>query len=116
MNDQLYLDVHEKPKNPVAWLFMSLQHVFAMFGATVLGGMTIILYGLIAGNGVKILVKEKVNFTNMKNLIIAGAMLVIGLGGATIQLNSAIGLSGMSLAALVGIILNLILNPEKDEK
>ena len=36
MNNDLVLDVHEKPKSIVAWLFMSLQHVFAMFGATVL--------------------------------------------------------------------------------
>ncbi len=79
----------------------------------VLGGMTIILYGIIAGNGVKVLVKEKVNLTNMKNLIIVGAMLVIGLGGASIQLNSAVSLTGMSLAALVGIVLNLVLNPKK---
>jgi len=82
----------------------------------VIGGITIVLYGLIAGNGVKVLVKEKVNFSNMKNLVIAGAMLVIGLGGATIAINDATSLSGMSLAALVGIVLNLILNPGKDSK
>lgn len=81
----------------------------------VIGGITIVLYGLIAGNGVKVLVKEKVNFSNMKNLVIAGAMLVIGLGGATIEINDNTSLTGMSLAALVGIILNLILNPQKDE-
>jgi uracil permease len=82
----------------------------------VLGGMTIVLYGLIAGNGVKVLVKERVNLTNMKNLIIVGAMLVIGLGGAVIEFGSSVGLSGMSLAALIGVILNLILNPEKESK
>lgn len=81
----------------------------------VIGGITIVLYGLIAGNGVKVLVKEKVNFSDMKNLVIAGAMLVIGLGGATIAVNSNTELSGMSLAALVGIILNLILNPNKED-
>jgi uracil permease len=81
----------------------------------VIGGITIVLYGLIAGNGVKVLVKEKVNFSNMKNLVIAGAMLVIGLGGATIQVTNSTSLSGMSLAALIGIILNLILNPQKDD-
>jgi uracil permease len=82
----------------------------------VIGGITIVLYGLIAGNGVKVLVKERVNFSNMKNLVIAGAMLVVGLGGATIAVNSNTELTGMSLAALIGIILNLILNPSKDEK
>ena len=81
----------------------------------VLGGMTIVLYGLIAGNGVKVLVKEQVDFSNMKNLVIVGAMLVIGLGGAVISVGSA-DLTGMSLAALIGIILNLILNPEKESK
>jgi uracil permease len=81
----------------------------------VIGGITIVLYGLIAGNGVKVLVKERVNFSNMKNLVIAGAMLVIGLGGATIAVNANTELSGMSLAALIGVLLNLILNPSKDE-
>ncbi len=82
----------------------------------VLGGMTIVLYGLIAANGVKVLVEEKVDLVNMRNLIIVGAMLVIGLGGASIQLNSSVSLSGMSLAALVGIILNVILNSKKRQK
>ena len=36
MNNKIILDVHEKPKTIIAWIFMSLQHVFAMFGATVL--------------------------------------------------------------------------------
>jgi len=93
--------------------FAYIQVFILSIPSGVLGGMTIVLYGLIAGNGVKVLVKEKVNLTNMKNLIIVGAMLVIGLGGASIQLNSAVSLTGMSLAALVGIVLNLVLNPEK---
>ena len=63
----------------------------------------------------KVLVEERVNLSNMKNLIIVGAMLVIGLGGASINIGP-ISLSGMSLAALVGILLNVILNPSKDEK
>ncbi len=76
----------------------------------VLGGITIVLYGLIAANGVKVLVEQRVNMADMKNLIIVGAMLVIGLGGAEIHLNSSVSLTGMSLAALVGIVLNLVLN------
>lgn len=82
----------------------------------VLGGITIVLYGLIAANGVKVLVEAKVNMEDMKNLIIVGAMLVVGLGGAAIQLNESVSLSGMSLAALVGIILNLILNSDWKKK
>jgi len=75
----------------------------------VIGGMTIVLYGLIAGNGVKVLVKAKVDLSNMRNIIIVATMLVIGLGGAGFALNDAVSLSGMSLAAVVGIVLNLIL-------
>ena len=97
--------------------FLGIIQVFILsIPNGVLGGMTIVLYGLIAGNGVKVLVKERVNLTNMKNLIIVGAMLVIGLGGAVIEFGSSVSLSGMSLAALIGIILNLILNPEKQSK
>ncbi|MCF7924422.1 MAG: NCS2 family nucleobase:cation symporter [Candidatus Izimaplasma sp.] len=82
----------------------------------VLGGITIVLYGLIAGNGVKVLVEERVNLTNMKNLIIVGAMLVIGLGQASINFTEEISLSGMALAALIGILLNAILRPNKPEE
>lgn len=81
----------------------------------VIGGMTIILYGLIAGNGVKVLVKAKVDLGSMRNIIIVAAMLVIGLGGAGFALNSAVDLTGMSLAAVIGIALNLIL-PKESKK
>lgn len=79
----------------------------------VIGGMTIVLYGLISGNGVKVLIKAKTNLGNMKNLIVVATMLVIGLGGAAISL-ATVNLTGMSLAALVGILLNLILPDEKE--
>ncbi|MFH5882332.1 MAG: uracil-xanthine permease family protein [Candidatus Izemoplasmataceae bacterium] len=83
----------------------------------VIGGMTIILYGLIASNGVKVLVKAKVDLSNIRNLIIVATILVIGLGGAAIPLNDAVSLQGMSLAAVAGIILNLILpEPKKKEE
>lgn len=81
----------------------------------VIGGMTIVLYGLIAANGVKVLIKAKVNLGNMRNLIIVSTMLVIGLGGAGFPINDAVGLSGMSLAAVIGILLNLILPKTKAE-
>lgn len=83
----------------------------------VIGGMTIVLYGLIAANGVKVLIKDKTDLGNMKNLIIVSSMLVIGLGGAAIGITDSTTLSGMSLAAIVGILLNQGLNllaPNKD--
>lgn len=76
----------------------------------VIGGMTIILYGLIASNGVKVLIQDQTDLGDMKNLVIVATMLVIGLGGASIQITSEVALSGMSLAAIFGIVLNQILN------
>ena len=80
----------------------------------VLGGMSILLYGVIASNGLRILIDEQVDFNKQRNLIIASAMLVIGLGGAVFPLGGSATLSGTALAAIVGVLLNLIL-PDKSE-
>ena len=80
----------------------------------VLGGMSILLYGVIASNGLKVLIKERVDFGQMRNLIIASAMLVLGLGGAILKLGP-ITLSGTALSAMTGIILNLILPYENKD-
>ena len=80
----------------------------------VLGGMSILLYGVIASNGLKVLIKERVDFAQMRNLIIASAMLVLGLGGSILKLGP-VTLSGTALSAMTGIILNLILPYENKD-
>lgn len=85
----------------------------------VLGGVTVLLYGFISVNGLKILIENKIDFGKTKNVVIASAMLVLGLGGAAISFvngNFTLSISGMSLAAIVGILLNLLLPDEKEEK
>lgn len=77
----------------------------------VIGGMSIILYGVIASNGLKVMIDEQIDFTKTRNLIIASSMLVIGLGGAILNMGPLI-ISGTALSALVGIVLNLILPSE----
>ena len=82
----------------------------------VLGGVSLLLYGFIAVNGLKVIVQNKINFDNLKNVIVTSAMLVIGLGGAVISIttkNVNMSISGMSLAAVVGILLNLLLPDSK---
>ena len=79
----------------------------------VLGGMSIILYGVIASNGLRVLIDNQVDFGQQRKLIIASAMLVIGLGGAVLPLGKLVTLSGTALSATVGIVLNLILPREK---
>ncbi len=86
--------------------------VISSIPTCVLGGMSILLYGVIASNGLRILIDAQVDFNKQRNLIIASAMLVIGLGGAVFPLGGSATLSGTALAAIVGVILNLIL-PDK---
>ncbi len=82
----------------------------------VLGGMSILLYGVIASNGLRVLIDEQVDFSQQRNLIIASAMLVIGLGGAVFPLGGSATLSGTALAAIVGVLLNLLLPKEMGKK
>lgn len=81
----------------------------------VLGGVSLLLYGFISVNGLKVLVENQVDFSKNKNVIVSAAMLVIGLGGATISISSgdfSLSISGMVLAAIVGIVLNLVLKED----
>lgn len=80
----------------------------------VLGGMSILLYGSIASNGLKVLVQNQVDFSQVRNLIIASAIMVLGLGGAVLNLN-ILTLSSTALAAITGILLNIILPKETSE-
>ncbi len=83
----------------------------------VLGGVSLLLYGFIAVNGLKVLIENRMDFNKNKNIIIASSMLVLGLGGAAITLGTgdySLTFSGMSLAAVVGILLNLFLPEDKE--
>jgi uracil permease len=93
--------------------FNILTGLIQTIPAPVMGGVLILLFGLIAGNGLRVMIDARVNLASMRNLIIVSTMLVIGLGQATILINEAAGLTGMALAALFGIILNLVLPEEK---
>ena len=89
-----------------------LTAIISSIPSPVLGGVSILLYGFISVNGLKILIQNKVDFENTKNVIVASSMLVLGLGGASISIitkNISVSISGMSLAALVGILLNLFI-------
>lgn len=79
----------------------------------VLGGMSILLYGVIASSGLRVMIEDKVDFNQVRNLIIASSMLVIGLGGAVFDLVGFIQLSGTALSAIVGVLLNLALPKEE---
>ena len=84
----------------------------------VLGGVSLLLYGFISVNGLKVLIENKIDFGKSKNIVVASTMLVLGLGGAAISIihgDLSVTISGMSLAAIVGILLNLLLPDEKED-
>ncbi|MGL4337241.1 MAG: solute carrier family 23 protein [Turicibacter sp.] len=78
----------------------------------VLGGVSILLFGVIASSGARVLINNKIDFSKQRNLIIGAVILIVGIGGLTINIGS-ITLSGMALAAIIGVILHAIL-PEKE--
>ncbi|MBG9981426.1 uracil permease [Facklamia sp. DSM 111018] len=89
--------------------FGKFNALISTIPTAVLGGMSILLYGVIASNGLKVLIKNQTDFSKSRNLIIASAMLVIGLGGAVLDFGGSFVLSGTALSAIVGILLNIML-------
>lgn len=75
----------------------------------VMGGVSILLFGIIASSGLRMVVENKVDFSKKRNLIIASVILVIGIGGAAIHVGDLFSLEGMALASIIGVVLNLIL-------
>ncbi len=82
----------------------------------IIGGISIVLFGMIASIGLRTVVENQVDFTKSRNLIIAAVILVLGLGGAVLPFKLGsfeLTLQGMGLAAIVGIILNKVLPQAK---
>lgn len=77
--------------------------------AAVMGGVSILLFGIIASSGLRMLVENKIDFGEKRNLIIASVILVIGIGGAAIHVQDLFSIEGMALASLIGILLNQVL-------
>lgn len=82
--------------------------LIATIPGPVIGGISILLFGMISSIGIKNMVDARVNLSNPKILIISAVMLVLGLGGASFKFGG-LNLSGLGLAAIFGIVLNLIL-------
>ncbi len=82
--------------------------------------ISFLLFGVIASNGLRVLIDNKVNFDQKRNLMIASTILVIGIGNASLQF-SGYQFSGLALATVIGIFLNFVLpehaaNEEEAEK
>lgn len=75
--------------------------------APVMGGVSFLLYGMIAASGLRLLVDEKVDYGRPRNLALTSVVFVTGLSGAFIKIGS-VQLTGMALATVVGMVLGLI--------
>ena len=87
-----------------------IMAIISTIPTAVLGGISILLFGIIASSGLRMFVESRVDFGNNRNMVIASVILVIGIGNAKIAIESInLEVSGMALAAIVGVLLNLIL-------
>lgn len=99
----------------VGLLFSVLGKISAILKtipSAVLGGIMLLLFGTIAAVGVNNLIKNKVDMGNTRNLVIASLILTLGIGGAEMTFGR-VTIGGIGLAALVGVLLNLILPKSK---
>jgi len=98
--------------------------MFQKFGALiqtipgpVMGGISMLLFGIIASSGVRTIVESGVDYKNKQNLTITSVILVIGIGGGLLAFNVTkdvnFQLGGVALATVVGIVLNLLFPPSR---
>ena len=85
----------------------------------VMGGISMLLYGLIASSGLRTIVESGVDYKDKRNLTISSVIMVIGIGGGMLEFSVGqsfkFSLGGVALATLIGIILNLIIPNTKKE-
>jgi uracil permease len=97
--------------------FPKVSELIGTMPASIIGGISFILYGMISAIGVRNVVENHVDFTNTRNLIVAAVILVSGLGfseGISFTIGTThVTLTALALASIFGIILNAIL-PYKD--
>ena len=99
-------------------LFTPFTALLQTIPACVTGGVSVVLYGFIASSGVKMLTNEKVDFNVTRNIFIASAILVAGIGGLTLKFGNpsapTIQITSTAVAMILGIVLNFTLKEEKE--
>lgn len=86
-----------------------LSALISTIPGAVTGGIGFVLYGVIAAAGLQVIVDNKIDYTQKRKLMIAAPILVIGIGNFHLQLGPQVDFSGVAIATLLGIILNLTL-------
>lgn len=104
----------------LAAVFAIVLSLIGKFGAVirtipspVMGGISIILFGMIASVGVRIMINSQLDFSHSRNLIIAALILVLGIGVGELPIGATgVTISGLAIAAVIGVFFNMILPQE----
>jgi uracil permease len=72
-----------------------------------MGGACILLFGVIAAAGIRMLIEKQVDYTQSRNLILTSVVLISGISGAAVKLGT-VELKGMALGTVVAIVLSLL--------
>lgn len=103
----------------VIGLLTKIGGVITSIPGPVIGGASMIMFGIIATMGMKVLIINQVNITKAKNMMIAALIVTIGLGftagGVVVQIEG-INISPLAICTIVGVLLNAILPEQKDEE
>lgn len=86
-----------------------LSALISTIPGAVTGGVGFMLYGVIAAAGLQVIVDNKVDYSRKRNLMIAAPIMVVGIGNFHLQLGSQMDFSGVAIATVLGIILNICL-------
>ena len=92
----------------VVSFFGKVSAIIQSIPGPVMGGVSFLLYGMIAASGLRLLVEQKVDYSRSRNLAMTSVVLVTGLSGASIQLGPKVQLTGMSLGACVAMFLGFV--------
>uniref|UniRef100_UPI0004719476 uracil permease n=1 Tax=Paenibacillus zanthoxyli TaxID=369399 RepID=UPI0004719476 len=85
----------------------TFSSIIANIPLPVMGGVSLLLFGVIAASGLRIFVEQKVDFSKPANMILATLVLVVGISGTTLTIYG-VQLKGMALATIIGIVLSLL--------
>jgi uracil permease len=84
-----------------------LSAVIQSIPTPVMGGISILLFGVIAASGIRMLVEAKVDYSRPINLTLTAIVLIVGISGAAVNIGN-VQLKGMALATVVGMVLSLL--------
>jgi uracil permease len=87
--------------------FGKLSGIISSIPTPVMGGICILLFGVIAASGIRMLIEAKVDYSVPKNLVLSAVIFIIGISEVSLNIGKNVQLKGMALATVVGILLSL---------